>query len=193
MREVSTGDLRAAAAVLRGNKSLADAASEYTVQEAVVTAVAILWLAGWRRPRFQGEFGLLLEQLAVEPGVPADRWSGQTKPHWYYSKAFDQLVPMSRQLRTHRSGDHGRGGLTLDPPTDIRELAIDAAFVAKAKELYAAAVEAIAFRRLCSKVQGNVVLSEWLWPLIQRCSTLADIREHLAYAGELADSYLPSG
>jgi hypothetical protein len=89
MSAITAAELRAVRQVLAGKVSLVTVATDYTPREAILTAVAILWLAGWREPAFRQEFNTLLELLVREPGVPRDNFAGidvENLPKWYTKK-----------------------------------------------------------------------------------------------------------
>jgi hypothetical protein len=157
---IKPGDIEAIRAVLDGALTPAEAARAHSPTQHVLLAHAALVAGGFSRPAWKGQYGELLDELALVPGLPGgklpqsgflnDLRANDPKLYNWYCDESPRLIPMSRRLGLHRA-DRSGSELGIIPNCDVRDLLVDGRRRLTAVTLYDKAIAEVnarhAYRR----------------------------------------------
>jgi hypothetical protein len=152
--KVADEDLRALRALLQSRKSTAraTAAKEMSTRQLVLVAAMVLQAVG-KTTFSRGEYGGLLHELLLRPGMPARGWRKKPEPDWYRSN--ERLVTASRRLGIHTGVDRAGRNLVLQPqPVLVALIGEDPAYLEKVRAWFEAAY-AVVLRQLEMNAAGR--------------------------------------
>jgi hypothetical protein len=141
--EISNAEVAAVRAVLSGLVPRAYATQHYTAGEWACLAFTLLIAGDKLRFGWRGQYGKLLDELVIVPGVPVEGFPpGVRVPRWYYGRERIMVAAQSRGLLV-RQGRTSANPVLVRHPRLVALLEEDEAYATVAASWLCVALEVV--------------------------------------------------